>query len=103
MNIDLTYPQFADDRFCRCMFFYKNRHPFEAGTSLTLQASQQNSPLIFEGITYSRLDDGLSKETHALLDTIYGFLYEHIPNDCPTMTEFNRLIMEFIEPVPIQI
>lgn len=103
INIDLTYPQFADDRLCRCMFFYKNRHPFEAETSLTLQASQQNSPLIFEGITYSRLDDGLSKETHALLDTIYDFLCEHSPNDCPTMAEFNRLIMEFIDPVPIQI
>lgn len=102
INIDLTYPQFADDRLCRCMFFYKNRHPFEAGTSLTLQTSQQNSSLIFEGVAYSQLDNGLSAETKALLDTIYDFLCEHIPNDCPTMVEFTQLIKEFIEPVPIR-
>lgn len=102
LNIDLTYPQFADDRLCRCMFFHKNWHPFEAGTSLTLQASQQNSPLIFEGITCSQLDHGISQEAQALLDSIYDSLCEHIPEDCPTMEEIDRLIREFTEPVPIQ-
>lgn len=103
INIDLTYPQFTHDRLCQCIFFYKDRHPFEAGTSLTLQTSQQNSPLRFEGIACSRLDYGLNAEVKALADTIYDFLCNYIPKDCPTMAEVTQLIKESIEPVPIQI
>lgn len=102
INIDLTYPQFADDRLCQCMFFCRDRHPFEAGTSLTLQTSQQNSSLTFDGIAYSQLDYGLNAETKALVDTIYDLLCEYIPKDCPTMAEFTQLMKEFIDPVPIQ-
>lgn len=102
INIDLTYPQFADDRLCRCMFFCRDRHPFEAGTSLILQTSQQNSSLTFDGIAYSQLDYGLNAETKALVDTIYDLLCEYIPKDCPTMAEFTQLMKEFIDPVPIQ-
>ena len=102
MDIDLTYPQFADDQLCRRVFFYNGRHPFEAGTSLTLQVSQQSSPLVFEGIACSQLEHGLSQEASALADTIYEFLCKHIPKDCPSMEEFTRMIGEFIEVIPIQ-
>lgn len=88
MDIDLTYPQFADDQLCRRVFFYNGRHPFEAGTSLTLQVSQQSSPLVFEGIACSQLEHGSSQEASALADTIYEFLCKHIPKDCPSMEEF---------------
>lgn len=102
IDIDLTYPQFADDQLCRCVFFYNGRHPFEAGTSLTLQVSQQSSPLVFEGIACSQLEHGLSQEASALADTIYEFLCKHISKDCPSMEEFTRMIGEFIEVIPIQ-
>lgn len=102
LNIDLTYPQFTNDRLCRCMFFHSDRHPFEAGTSLTLLTSQQNSPLIFEGIACLQLDNGLNAEIKPLLDTIYGFICDHVPDDCPTMTALVQLLEESTQPVPIR-
>lgn len=102
INIDLTYPQFVDDRLCRCIFFCRDRHPFEAGTSLALQTSQQSSSLTFDRIAFTQLDYGLNAETKTLVDTIYDFICDYIPKDCPTMAEFTQLMKEFIEPVPIQ-
>lgn len=102
IDIDLTYPQFADDQLCRRVFFYNNRHPFETGTSLTLQISQQSSPLVFEGIACLQLEHGLSQEARALADTIYEFLCKHLPEDCPPMEEFFRMIGEFMDRIPIQ-
>ena len=102
MDIDLTYPQFADDQLCRRVFFYNGRHPFETGTSLTLQVSQQSSPLSFEGIAYSPLEPVSDQETRALADTIYEFLCKHLPEDCPPMEEFVRMIGEFMGMIPIE-
>lgn len=102
LNIDLTYPQFTEDRLCRCMFFHKDRHPFEAGTSLALQLSQRHSPLIFEGIICSQMNQELTTETKTLIDTIYDLLCSYIPQDCPTVEDFTQLIQEFITPVPIR-
>lgn len=103
LNIDLTYPQFTDDLHCRCMFFYMDRHPFEAGTSLTLQTSQKNCSLTFEGIAYSPLGYGLTAEAKMLADTIYDLLCSHIPEDCPTLTECSQIFEEFVAPVPIKV
>jgi hypothetical protein len=102
LNIDLTYPQFDDDRLCRCIFFYKNCHPFEAETSLTLKTSQQSSSLIFEGVVCAQLGNGLNAKAQTQVDTIYDFLCDHIPTDCPTMEEVFPLIQEFMVPTPIQ-
>ncbi len=102
INIDLTYPQFDNDQLCQRMFFYQDRHPFEAGTSLTLQISQQISHFKFHGIVVSQLDNEVSAEMKSLLDIIYDFICDHIPKDCPTMEEFIQLITEFMEPVPIR-
>ena len=102
LNIDLTYPQFVNDRLYRCIFFYGDRHPFEAGTSLTLQSVQKDCPFIFEGIAYTPLADAPDPETRQLVDTIYDFVCAHLPGDCPTIEECIQLFREFSEPVPIQ-
>lgn len=102
LNIDLTYPQFADDRLCRCIFFHKNRHPFESGTSLTLRISQQQSPLIFEDVICSQIGHELTSEAKTLVDTIYDLLCGYIPRDCPAVEDFTQLMQEFITPVPIR-
>lgn len=103
LNIDLTYPQFFDDQFCQCIFFYKNHHPFEAETSLTLQMSQQSCHRIFKDIICSKNDTGLTEDTKALVDTIYDILRSYIPPECPSMEDIIRLMREFIVPVPIQV
>ena len=102
LNIDLTYPQFTDDRFCKTIFFFNGRHPFESGSSLTLKLSQQEAPLIFDGILCHPLNHGLNQNANEMADTIFQFISNHIHQDCPTMEEFNHLIQEFIAPVPIK-
>lgn len=101
-NIDLTYPQFTDDRLCRSLFFPANRHPFEAGTSLALQISRQKTGLIFESVLCSQVGQDLPEEAMALVDKIYNFLCNYIPQDCPTTEECIWLLQEFTRPIPIQ-
>ena len=102
LNIDLTYPQFTDDQLCECIFFCKNRHPFESGTSLTLQESQKSSALIFEGVICSQMENGLKAEAKMMEDTIYSFLSGFIPKDCPALEKTVQLLQEFMVPIPIQ-
>lgn len=101
LNIDITYPQFSDDKLCQCIFFFKDRHPFEAETSLTLQISYQNSSLRFEGVICSQIENVLPPQA-ALVDTIYDFICSHLPNDCPSAASFAQLFQEFLLPVPIK-
>lgn len=102
LNIDLTYPQFADDKLCRCMFFYKDRHPFESGTSLALQLGWQESSMRFEGVICDQIERILQPEAISLVESAYQFICEHLPEDCPSMEEITRLLQEVIVPVPIK-
>lgn len=101
LNIDLTYPQFERDDQCRSIFFYHDRHPFEAGTSLTLQLSGRDCPLSFENFICPQLGRNQDDVRRDLTDTIYKFVCDQVPEDCPTMDEFSQLMREFTEPIPI--
>lgn len=103
LNIDLTYSQFVDDEYCHCIFFHKDRHPFESGTSLALQIGQQKEALIFKGVICLQPDSGMNAEIKMFVDNIYDNICSYISQDCPAMEEIMQLLQEFMVPVPIQV
>lgn len=102
LNIDLTYPQFADDPLCNCVFFYQDRHPFESETSVALCVSRRNNPLIFGGITDLPPEAVPAGAVEAQADALYDFICRHISDDCPKIEDIASLFQEFMQPIPIR-
>lgn len=101
LNIDLTYPQYANDDLHTCVFFHMDRHPFESGSSLALRSMEQDSGMRFETGAHTLLEEHLTPDGRKVLNEVYDLVVSQLPADCPTHEEFLKLFQETYMPVPM--
>ncbi len=102
LNIDITYAQFAGDKYQDCIFYGADRHPFESCESYKIIADAMATGLHFKGAVLNWVSVGdLPPEHREIYDSIYSIITSNIAAECPSPERLTELYIDTMLPVAI--
>lgn len=102
LNIDITYAQFAGDKYQDCIFYEADRHPFESCESYKIIADAMATGLHFKGVVLNWVSvEDLPPEQKEIFNSIYSIITSNIAAECPSPEKLTRLYIDTMLPVAV--
>ncbi len=93
LEVDLTYPQFTEDKLAHCIFFNEGRHPFETNTSYKIRADAVETDSCPQGVIFKlHSESDLAPSEKRLLDSLYSLVLFNVDEKCPTLERLADLV-----------
>lgn len=99
-NIDITYNQFVNEKYEKCIFYHGDRHPFESGESYKIIDSIIATGLNFYGTIIKLIsEENLLPGERKMYNTLYAMITLNIDVKCPTLEKLTELYKDTMLPV----